>query len=71
MLLEQQRLPTALGASGVDHLYVSLGRTYAFLNAWEKAQDAYEELVAYAMRPLHLLAEILFKGRSFFKGKRI
>jgi len=70
LLLEQQRLQTVLGASEVEHLYAYLGRAYAFLNAWEKAQDAYEELVAYAMRPLHALAEILFKCRSFFKGKR-
>ncbi len=32
----------------VEHLYVSLGRGYAYLNAWEQAQEAYEELLAYA-----------------------
>jgi DNA-binding SARP family transcriptional activator len=32
----------------IEHLYVSLGRAYAFLNAWQKAQEVYEELVAYA-----------------------
>ena len=32
----------------VEHLYVSLGRAYAYLNAWEQAQDVYEELLAYA-----------------------
>jgi hypothetical protein len=69
-LLLKQRLQTVLGASKVEHLYVYLRRAYAFLNAREKAQDACEELVAYAMRPLHFLAEILLKCRSFFKGKR-
>ena len=49
LLLEQQWLQSVLGASEVEHLYAYLGRAYAFLNAWEKAQDAYEELVAYAM----------------------
>jgi predicted ATPase/DNA-binding SARP family transcriptional activator len=48
LLQEQQRLQTVLGAVEVEHLYASLGRAYAFLNAWEKAQEAYEELVAYA-----------------------
>ena len=47
-LLQEQRLQTVLGASEVEHLYVYLGRAYAFQNAWEQAQQAYEELVAYA-----------------------
>jgi tetratricopeptide (TPR) repeat protein len=47
-LLQEQRLQTVLRASEVEHLYVYLGRAYAFQNAWEQAQQAYEELVAYA-----------------------
>jgi tetratricopeptide (TPR) repeat protein len=47
-LLQEQRLQTVLGASEVEHLYVYLGRAYAFQNAWEQAQQAYEELIAYA-----------------------
>ena len=34
----------------VERLYVCLGRGYAFLNAWEQAQEAYEELLAYAQQ---------------------
>ena len=34
--------------SEVEHLYVCLGQAYAFQNAWDKAQDAYEELLTYA-----------------------
>jgi DNA-binding SARP family transcriptional activator len=48
VLQEHQRQQTVLEASEVEHLYVYLGRAYAFLHAWEKAQEAYEELVAYA-----------------------
>jgi tetratricopeptide (TPR) repeat protein len=44
----QQRKQTVLEASEVEHLYVHLGHAYAFQNAWEQAQQAYEELVAYA-----------------------
>jgi DNA-binding SARP family transcriptional activator len=33
-----------------EHLYVSLGRAYAFLNAWEQAREAYEELLDYAQQ---------------------
>ena len=32
----------------VERLYAHLGRAYAFQNAWQKAQEAYEELLAYA-----------------------
>ena len=48
LLQEQQRLQSVLGASEVEHLYAYLGRAYAFQQAWQQAQDAYEELVAYA-----------------------
>src|SRR5437016_7777017 len=47
-LQEQKRLQTALSAAEVERLYAHLGRAYAFHNAWEKAQEAYEELLAYA-----------------------
>src|SRR2546421_537103 len=45
---EHKRLQTVLPAPEVEHLYVYLERAYAFLNAWEKAQEAYEQLLAYA-----------------------
>ena len=48
LLQEQQRMQTVLEASEVEHLYVCLGRAYASQNAWQQAQQAYEELVAYA-----------------------
>ncbi len=47
---EHTRLQTELSASEVERLYAHLGRAYAFHNAWEKAQQAYEELLAYAQR---------------------
>jgi DNA-binding SARP family transcriptional activator/tetratricopeptide (TPR) repeat protein len=51
VLLQEQRLmQTVLGASEIEHLYVYLGRAYAFQNAWQQAQQAYEELVAYAQQ---------------------
>jgi len=50
LLLEQRRILTELPASEVERLYAHLGRAYAFQNAWEKAQQAYEELLAYAQR---------------------
>src|SRR5947209_12592926 len=37
-----------LAASEVERLYVHLGLAYAFQNARDKAQQAYEELLAYA-----------------------
>ncbi len=47
-LLQEQRLQNVLEVSEVEHLYVYLGRAYTFQNTWEQAQQAYEELVAYA-----------------------
>ena len=47
-LQEHKRLQTELPALEVERLYAHLGRAYAFQNAWEKAQEAYEELLAYA-----------------------
>ena len=48
LLQEQRLMQSVLRASEVEHLYVYLGRAYAFLNDWRKAQQAYEELLAYA-----------------------
>src|SRR2546421_160285 len=47
-LQAQKPLQSELAAAEVEHLYVYLGRAYAFQNAWQQAQQAYEELVAYA-----------------------
>src|SRR6266704_4317280 len=47
-LLQELRLRNVLEVSEVEHLYVYLGRAYTFQNAWQQAQHAYEELVAYA-----------------------
>jgi predicted ATPase/DNA-binding SARP family transcriptional activator len=48
LLQEQPPQHAALSAAEVAHLYVSLGRAYAHQKAWQKAQEAYEELLAYA-----------------------
>jgi DNA-binding SARP family transcriptional activator/predicted ATPase len=48
LLQEHQPLQTMLLASEVEHLYVSLWWAYAFRNAWQQAQEALEELLAYA-----------------------
>jgi DNA-binding SARP family transcriptional activator/predicted ATPase len=48
LLHEQQRLQAELPASEVEHLYAYLGRAYTFQNAWQQAQEAYEELLTYA-----------------------
>jgi DNA-binding SARP family transcriptional activator/tetratricopeptide (TPR) repeat protein len=48
LLQEQRKMQTKLSASEVEHLYVYLGRAYAFQNAWQQAQQVYEELLAYA-----------------------
>jgi tetratricopeptide (TPR) repeat protein len=50
LLQEQQRLQTVLSPPEIEHLYVCLGRASAFQNAWEQAQQALEELLAYAQR---------------------
>ncbi len=50
LLQEQKRLQTELPASEVERLYVHLGRAYTDQNAWQQAQEAYEELLAYAQR---------------------
>src|SRR2546421_12776331 len=59
LLQDQKPLQTELPVSEVEHLYAYLGRAYAFLNAWEKAQEAYEELLAYAQqKPLLALVSM-------------
>jgi DNA-binding SARP family transcriptional activator len=59
LLQEHQRMSTVLLASEVEHLYAHLGRAYAFQNAWQQAQDAYKELLAYArQKPLPALVSM-------------
>ncbi len=53
LLKEQQPMQTMLPALEVEHLYTHLGRAYAFQNARQQAQEAYEELLAYG-RQQHL-----------------
>ena len=48
LLQESQQMQTELPALEVERLYAHLGRAYAFQNAWQQAQEAYEELLAYA-----------------------
>src|SRR6266571_2059908 len=50
LLQVPQRIQTELSASEVERLYVHLGRAYADQNAWQQAQEAYEELLTYAQR---------------------
>src|SRR6266851_7355133 len=50
LLQERQPMQTVLEASEVEHLYAYLGRAYGLQNAWEQAQQAYKEFVAYAQR---------------------
>src|SRR5512135_1394438 len=50
LLQEQMLLQVALPAAEVEHLYASLGQAYASLSAWQKAQEAYEELLAYGQQ---------------------
>jgi DNA-binding SARP family transcriptional activator len=47
---EQQRLQSILLAAEVEHLYVRLGRASAYQHNWQKAQEACEELLAYAQQ---------------------
>src|SRR5258706_3770545 len=48
LLQEHPWLQTALGAPEGERLSVHLGRAYTLQQAWEQAQEAYEELVTYA-----------------------
>lgn len=48
LLQEYQWLHTELTVAAIEHLYTHLGQAYAFQSAWEKAQETYKELLAYA-----------------------
>lgn len=50
VLQECQPMQALLEVSEVVHLYTSLGQSYTFLSEWEHAEDAYDELIAYAQR---------------------
>jgi len=50
LLQDSERLQNELAASKIEQLYAHLGRIYAFQNAWEKAESAYEELLTYAQQ---------------------
>src|SRR5207245_7498090 len=54
LLQQPQPMQTVLSAAEVEHLYAHLGRAYTLQNAWQPAQQAYEELLAYAKQ--HQLA---------------
>ncbi|HEX6555864.1 MAG TPA: AAA family ATPase, partial [Ktedonobacteraceae bacterium] len=59
LLQESQPLQDRLSASEVEHLYAHLGRAYTNQNAWQQAQQAYEELVDYAQhKPLPALVSL-------------
>jgi len=47
LLQGPERIQPNLAVSEVERLYVHLGQAYACQNAWKKAQQAYEELLAY------------------------
>jgi len=57
LLQQSQPMQSGLPASEVDHLYASLGRAYTLQNAWQQAQLAYEELLAYGKQ--HQLAALV------------
>ena len=48
--LLQEHVQQLMPAPEVEHLYVCLGRAYAFQNAWQQAQEALEELLAYGQQ---------------------
>ncbi len=51
LLQEQQpRLQRVLEDSEIEHLYVCLGQAYVFQYGWQRAQQPYEELLAYAQQ---------------------
>ena len=49
-----KQLQSKLSPHQVELLYVRLGRAYIFQNAWEKAQEVYDELLAYAHQQISL-----------------
>ncbi len=50
LLQEHKRLQTELPTVEVERLYTHLGQAYASQHTWDKAQEAYEELLAYAQQ---------------------
>ncbi len=48
--LLQEQVQQGMPAPEVEHLYVSLRRAHAFQNAWQQAQQALEELLAYGQQ---------------------
>ena len=50
LLQEQPRLQRVLEDSEIEHLYVCLGQAYVFQHGWQRAQQPYEELLAYAQQ---------------------
>src|SRR3989440_1140780 len=61
LLQEPKQIQTELLAAEVERLYTHLGQAYAFQNAWDKAQEAYEELLAYAQqKPLPALTSLTY-----------
>ncbi len=48
--LLQEHVQQLMPGQEVEHLYVSLRRAYAFQNAWQQAQQALEELLAYGQQ---------------------
>ncbi len=48
--LLQEHVQPVLPAPEIEHLYVRLRRAYTFQNAWQQAQEALEELLAYAQQ---------------------
>jgi len=46
----KSRMQGVLPGPEIEHLYVCLGQAYAFQHAWQQAQQAYEELLAYAQQ---------------------
>ena len=59
LLQAQPPLQRRVSASEVEHLYVSLGRAYGFQNAWPRAQETLEELLAYGQQlQLHTLVSM-------------
>ena len=48
LIKTQPLLQSRSSAFEVEHLYVRLGRAYGFQNSWPRAQQIYEELLAYA-----------------------
>ena len=63
LLQEPKQIQTELSAAEVERLYTHLGQAYAFQNAWDKAQEAYEELLAYAQHQRQFTLAIMTLNR--------